>query len=214
MVLTWCADEAIDCLYFLADADDAATVSLAERHQFALVDLRVTLASTVTEGGPACRELDEHGVRPAREADIPALRAIARVSHRDSRFYFDGHFPESRCDALYETWIENSCRGYADAVLVAEVAAQPAGYISCHLTEAGVGQIGLVGVGERAQGRGLGRALVLAALGWFARHHAGEVSVVTQGRNVRAQRLYQRCGFVTQSVQLWYHRWFDARSER
>jgi ribosomal protein S18 acetylase RimI-like enzyme len=35
------------------------------------------------------------------------------------------------------------------------------------------------------------------------------VSVVTQGRNVAAQRLYQRAGFVTASTQLWYHRWLD-----
>ena len=28
------------------------------------------------------------------------------------------------------------------------------------------------------------------------------------GRNLAAQRLYQRSGFVTASLQLWYHRWF------
>jgi hypothetical protein len=37
------------------------------------------------------------------------------------------------------------------------------------------------------------------------------VNVVTQGRNSKAQRLYERCGFLTRSVQLWYHRWFMPR---
>ena len=36
------------------------------------------------------------------------------------------------------------------------------------------------------------------------------VQVVTQGRNVRAQRVYQRCGFVSAQLQLWYHRWFTT----
>jgi hypothetical protein len=31
--------------------------------------------------------------------------------------------------------------------------------------------------------------------------------VVTQARNVPAQRLYQKCGFITRSVELWFHRW-------
>ena len=33
------------------------------------------------------------------------------------------------------------------------------------------------------------------------------IDVVTQGRNYSAQRLYQRCGFITQSTELWYHKW-------
>jgi len=32
--------------------------------------------------------------------------------------------------------------------------------------------------------------------------------VVTQGRNYGAQRMYQRCGFVTRTTELWYHKWF------
>jgi len=36
--------------------------------------------------------------------------------------------------------------------------------------------------------------------------------VVTQGRNLAAQRLYQRNGFVTASLQLWYHRWFPREN--
>jgi ribosomal protein S18 acetylase RimI-like enzyme len=35
-------------------------------------------------------------------------------------------------------------------------------------------------------------------------------TVVTQGRNIASQRLYQKHGFVTQSIQLWYHRWTSA----
>jgi hypothetical protein len=39
---------------------------------------------------------------------------------------------------------------------------------------------------------------------------AQDVAVVTQGRNGAAQRLYQRCGFVTHALDLWYHKWYST----
>jgi len=98
-------------------------------------------------------------------------------------------------------------------VLVAEHDARPAGYISCHLKQDGSGQIGLVGVDDGARNLGLGRQLVQSALGWFREHEAREVTVVTQGNNVAAQRLYQSSGFLTSAVQLWYHLWPARQAE-
>jgi dTDP-4-amino-4,6-dideoxy-D-galactose acyltransferase len=205
--LAWCEMHAIDCLYFLADADDALSTRMVEEHCFNLMDVRMTLELRSLD------TLPDADLRPCIRLcapdDAPALRAIARLGHRDSRFYYDPHFPEAMCDALYEIWIEKSCAGAADAVLVAQDQGQPAGYIACHLDQHHGGQIGLVGVAEAARGRGIGRALVAESLRWFAVHGARQVSVVTQGRNVQAQRLYQHCGFLTRSVQLWYHRWFS-----
>lgn len=204
--LTWSKTHGVDCLYFLAGADDPETVRIAEDHGFRQVDVRVTLRARL-ENAPA--RSPQAVTRAFAAADLPALRALARVSHRDSRFYADPNFPRSRCDDLYETWIDKSCHGYADAVLVAEDAGAAVGYVSCHLTEGDTGQIGLFAVDAAHRGRGLGGALVTAALSWFAARSAGTVTVVTQGRNVAAQRLYQRGGFATDAVQLWYHKWLS-----
>ena len=149
-------------------------------------------------------------VRESQPGDIPGLRSIARISHRDTRFYHDPNFPTARCDTLYETWIERSCQGYADRVLVAEASGQPVGYVSCHLDNATDGRIGLLAVGENARGGGAGRELVRECLRWFAQHSRTRVTVVTQGRNVGAQRFYQKCGFVTGGLKLRYHRWFQS----
>jgi len=207
-IQSWCDSQRIDCLYFLADSADAETVRLAEDAGFHLVDVRVTLgmemAGLAPDSGPAC-------VRPFQPADLPGLRTIARVSHRDSRFYYDKNLPDSLCDSLYETWIENSTQGYAQAVLVGEHQSRPAGYITCHFSAA-TGQIGVFAVAQEAQGRGLGQQLVLSALRWFQQQGASEVTVVTQGRNVRGQRRYQKCGFSTRSVELWYHYWPGLRA--
>jgi dTDP-4-amino-4,6-dideoxy-D-galactose acyltransferase len=203
--LAWCAREKIDCLYFLAAADDAPTVRSAERHGFSLVDLRVTLDIKLQ----ANMQAERQAVREHNAGDRAALRAIARASYRDSRFYFDPNFSDDDCDRLYETWIERSCDGWADAVLVSEHDGEVAGYITCHLDTPGEGHIGLLGVGARAQGHGVGGRLIAGALGWFGERAVQRVTVVTQGRNVRAQRAYQHQGFRTERLQLWYHRWFQ-----
>jgi len=209
-IRNWCEDHRIDCLYFLADSTDAQTSRLAENNSFNLVDIRVTLELTLkAERAPNQARLN---VRGALEQDIPTLKTIARASHRDSRFYYDGNFPTFLCDALYEVWIERSCRGWAKKVLVAEEGGEAVGYISCHLPTPTTGKIGLVGVGQKVQNKGLGKNLVCEALRWFKEQGLESVTVVTQGRNVRAQRLYQRCGFVTRNVEIWFHKWFLDKS--
>jgi ribosomal protein S18 acetylase RimI-like enzyme len=195
----------------LGDAGDPITTRLAESNNFKLVDIRLTLEIQVP--AQCAPDTSSSRIRGFLEQDIPVLRGIAKASHRDSRFYFDGNFPVRLCDELYETWIEKSCRGSAHNVLVAEHEGAPVGYITCHLDGPESGHIGLISVQADIQGKGFGKALVCQATSWFAEQKIKTVHVVTQGRNVRAQRMYQRCGFVTRSVELWYHRWFVEREE-
>jgi ribosomal protein S18 acetylase RimI-like enzyme len=211
-IAAWCSENRVRCLYFLARSDDPATTRLAEDNGFRLVDVRLTFARDPsspiggTEIGHGCPAL----VRTVRPEDLDGLQRIARESHKTTRFYCDSNFPAHLSESLYETWITRSCQGYADRVLIAELDGLPVGYLTCHLDSAqGMGSIGLVGVSSHAQGRRIGQQLVREALTWFAVQGAREVSVVTQGRNLSAQRLYQRAGFLTRSVQLWYHRWYE-----
>lgn len=200
----WARKNQIQCLYFLAEPQ-AETMRLGSELRFQLVDVRLTLEKRLaaeTLGDPSAGS-----VRPFRSSDLPTLRALAGRLHRDSRFFADSRFSEERSQALFETWIEKDAR--EGMVFVAEMDSEPVGYSSCRLRSGGEAQIGLVGVAESAQGRGFGKALVNATLRWCASQSAASVSVVTQGRNVAAQRLYQGCGFLTQSLRLWYHLWLD-----
>jgi dTDP-4-amino-4,6-dideoxy-D-galactose acyltransferase len=205
---TWCEENGVQCLYFLAACDDPVTVRLAEDNGFRLVDIRLTMTRDTASPELGRNESAGVVVRRHTEQDVPQLRRIARISYADSRFCYDRHFSKDRCGALYETWIEKSCRGDADLVLVAELAGEPIGYVTGHREGRAAGRIGLVGVHSGHHGLHAGHALVAGAVEWFAERGVRQVSVVTQGRNVRAQRLYQRCGFITSSVELWYHRWF------
>jgi dTDP-4-amino-4,6-dideoxy-D-galactose acyltransferase len=192
----------VDCLYYLVDASDAPTISHAQRAGFRLVDVRITLDCVLAEA-----ELDER-VRQASAADVARLREIAAYSHRNTRFYADGNFALGRCDELYAHWIERSVEaGFADAVLVRSGPSGVVGYVTCSLGANETGSIGLCGVALEARGEHIGSGLVAAALGWLRQRGMRSASVVTQGNNIAAQRLYQKAGMRTTATALWLHAW-------
>ncbi|MGB8370776.1 MAG: GNAT family N-acetyltransferase [Limisphaerales bacterium] len=208
----WSRSNRIRGLYFLSRADDPVTIQTAGQHGFGLVDIRVTFERVVMNShDPARPDLPAGAsIRPVQPEDLPGLQAMARTGHTETRFFSDSHFPRQRAEDLYSTWITLESQGRAQTVLVAASATnQPLGYVSCHLDSARrAGQIGLAGVSPEVRGRGVGKSLVLAAIDWYRAQGAHEVTVVTQGKNRAAQRLYQQCGFLIRDLQLWYHKWY------
>lgn len=206
-ILQWCTDERIDCLYFLADPASDAALAWVEDAGFRLMDIRATLHCDFRAAQqPGERREATARVAPAKPDDLPALRRIARVSHRDSRFYWDAKL-RAKSDDLFETWIARSCEDYADMVLVAEIDAAAVGYITLDHSSPCDGKIGLFAVGPEARGRGVGQQLVHCGLEWLRSRGATECRVVTQGRNRGALRLYQKAGFRVEDLKLWYHLW-------
>lgn len=209
-ILRWCSSERIDGLYFLADPSSASALAWAEDAGFRLLDIRATLnceLQTVQSSGHAPAAAAQ--VSPFRPGDLPALRRIARVSHRDSRFYWDANL-RHKSDNFFETWIAKSCEDYADMVLVAELKGAAVGYITLDYSSASDSRIGLFAVGPQARGRGIGQQLVRCGLEWLRSQGAAECRVVTQGRNLGALKLYQKVGFRVETLQLWYHLWLSG----
>lgn len=207
-LIEWARSRDVQLVYFLAEPDDPGTLCVARTHRLKLVDIRVTLERDLGSTlGPADPDTGV-AVRRAVDADVPTLSALASEIHTASRFFADPAVPRERASALYAAWIENSVRGeIADDVYVAEIGGVPSAYITGAVGSDGSGSIGLLGVGRGARGRGLGGILVHTMLARFREHGCGRVDVVTQGANIAAQRLYQRCGFLTSSVRIWYHIW-------
>jgi dTDP-4-amino-4,6-dideoxy-D-galactose acyltransferase len=201
----WCAEHEIRCAYLLADAADPATTLLAEDHGFRMVDVRITFAHSL-----------EHPPKPAQPLkvasgdELESLLPLARTSFGDSRFYADPGFPRERVDELYAEWIRASDDGpMGDVVLVAERDGTLAGGITCVRGDES-GEIGLTMVESSARGSGVGSDLVAGALEWLREAGSERVTVQTQARNVGAQRLYERAGFLASRVDIWLHRWFDS----
>jgi undecaprenyl-phosphate 4-deoxy-4-formamido-L-arabinose transferase len=204
----WCREHGIECLYFLSSLDPRSTAA-ADDAGYSLVDVRVTFGITVADHAP--RPVNEGppglSVAPARRDQWEALKEIARVSHGTTRFYFDPNFPDERCGELYEIWLEKQLNGAAKLVLVAELDGEPVGYST--VASATEPHTGLTAVSERVRGRGVGAALVMHRLNWLQEHGVEHFSIITQGRNIPAQRLYRHCGFEPEQHQLWFHKWYS-----
>jgi ribosomal protein S18 acetylase RimI-like enzyme len=233
--------DAVQCLYLLVDAGEPDSIAAAERAGFALTDVRLTLGRDLRAGGesgtgtaartaartaagaaagiPAGTAAGTAGtparIRLARTDDILPLKALARVSHRNTRFHRDTRFDPARSDEMYAVWIERSIAGeLADAVWVVDVDDAPRGYMTIAAGESGgggvgngVAVIGLVAVADEYRGRGYGERLMDAALEWSAARGLARASVVTQGTNPASVRFYERAGFTVSRVELWFHCW-------
>ena len=205
----WCRRTGTSVIYFLAAADDTPTIRAAESAGFRLTEIRMTFDRAVPPA-PQAPPAAPGGltVRAFRESDLPALRDIARASYTDSRFYQDSSFPPEKADEMFDVWTTKLARQAPDGVLVADAGGHVAGYVACERVpaDAALARLTLIAVAASHRGRGAGRALVESALAWAGDRGLTRMELVTHGRNVAAQRLYQRCGFVTRSVHVQYHK--------
>jgi ribosomal protein S18 acetylase RimI-like enzyme len=119
-------------------------------------------------------------LRPASDADIPAVVAVDRVA-------FTPHWWHS----------ENTVRRRAAAAAhfaVAESAGQVVGYAEGEL-RLPIAHLNRIAVHPAHHGCGIGAALLRDALCAFWRQGAEHVSLNTQSDNQESQRLYRRFGF-------------------
>jgi GNAT superfamily N-acetyltransferase len=210
-IYDWSEQNAIDCLYFLANADDTHTIRTAEELDFLLVEIRLNFECWLKDWDPGTRPKTTTGVtvRAARLEDLPALQKIASTAYVDSRYYTDEHFSRDIWQAYYATWVKNSCEGGSEMVLVAEAGDEVLGYTTGTFDhdKTGSGRVELIAVRQDVRKLGVGRELLLCGMDWYSQHNVNYVWLSTQGRNIAMQRMIQKNGFVTRSCQLYFHKW-------
>ena len=128
---------------------------------------------------------DGQGLRDIDTATWSSLVSPAPAPPDDAPFFSDRVGPED--------------------VLVCEVAGDLAGYVGITQdipvpSHEHVLQIGGIAVAPWAQGRGVGQALVEAAVDEARRRGAAKLTLRVLGGNGAARRLYERCGFVVEGV--------------
>lgn len=202
------AREKITLLQYLCNCHDRQSVLTAEAAGYSFVDIRYTLKRIIASD---CPPVDAGAYRFARGtvADIQALREIAKDAYRDSRYYFDSHFDRQKIVDFFQEWAEKGVRGtledYASVLYDGHI---PIAFCTIKKLAPQEAKIGLFGVDSSRRGAGIGTLLLRSVLHQLQNEGCSSVVVVTQGRNYPAQRLYQKCGFVTDKMELWYHKWY------
>lgn len=195
--------DGVRCLYYLISAGDVAALHAALRHGFSPYDIRVEFERRLDAPDPADASV---ALREAELDDERLIVDLAADTVSATRFTRDEHFPRDRIPLLYGEWVRRGLRsGSGRRVLLAEPAA---GFVVCGLaSDESTGSIELIGVDSRFARRGIGRALARRAHAVMVEAGCERATVVTQGDNVPAQRLYQSLGYRTLAVAWWLHRW-------
>ena len=135
------------------------------------------------------------------------LEKLAVQSGAFSRFALDNRFPHEKFIALYKTWIQKSVSGeIANEVLVIRQNNNIAGMVTLSIKNE-VGDIGLIAVDEKFRGKKLGQQLVYDSQRWFIQHGCHTAHVVTQGDNLPACNLYEKCRYQKIKIEFYYHFW-------
>lgn len=191
---------------YLCNCHDDRSVKLAEQEDYHFTDIRLTfdirLRAKQTIGAAP------HRFGAASPADVDHLKQLTESMYKDSRYFYDGHFEIAKLNTFYANWIEKAVHGtFDDECLCLFDGGSPIGFCTIKYLGAASASIGLFGMDARFAGKGLAKTLLSNVFNQLIDKKVEYVTVVTQGRNYAAQRLYQSMGFRTQSTQLWYHKW-------
>lgn len=190
----WAAEQELSC----TDAHNLGGI---------LVDLkttyRVDLQSIELVAGDVSTSVATYSGRQENSV----LESLAIQAGEYSRFAVDPNFSEEKVSALYRVWMNNAIQGIGTKeILVIREKGEIAGMITLGEKE-GSGHIGLLAVDQHFRGARLGGKLVRAAQVWFKNHDYHYCQVVTQGKNLAACALYEKCNFAMSSRRYFYHFW-------
>lgn len=212
LVLNFCAQQDVRLLIARCSTSDLPTAQALEQHGFFLTDTLVYFRRDLQR--PPLPPLRPLKIRPATEADAPAVGKIAQQAFRgyDSHYHADPRLDRAACDALYVDWAERSCRepAVADTVLLAEVENQVAGFLTLKTISATEADGRLYAVLPALQGQGIGQALLITALHWCQEHGLQAMVISTQITNIASQVSWVRVGFIPYQSFYTFHKWFDG----
>jgi len=165
-------------------------VRILEKQGFYLTDIGILLERNMDD-----IERTSIPVREALVDDTATLKEMVKGTFTNSRFYHDPFFKKDEADRVFQAWIENSVKGFADKVFLIG----NEGFITCKVSGT-TGDIPLIGVSTSYRGRGIGTALVLHALKWFKEKGVKNVTVRTQAVNINSIKFYNNLGFKIKAV--------------
>ena len=206
-VFDWCKKEKIRCLYFLANGADSQTLQCAYNIGFKFIDVRIEMKYDFRNVNQT--EAPSLRIKPVNnKRELSCIKALARKSHIDSRFFKDLNFDRTKCEELYEKWIDRDFEQGNILGFFPDEREILKGYITLTMESIDVARIGLIAVEDDYRGLGVGSELLMKTISFSEKLKAKKLVVVTQATNTTALRLYEKAGFRISDVKIWFHKWF------
>jgi len=182
--------------------DDPIDVYIS--HGFKYVDLRMSFQKNVV----SCKRPSNESIWVNPDANCITQKDIHELADGLCLFSRFSQMPieKKRVGHFYRTWLQKALdRQFDNFSMFIRGFDEVVGVITALITNESC-RIGLVAVKERYRGKGYGHMLLEAFESCLFDSGIKYVSVVTEGRNIAAQRLYQKAGFTTYEICMWlYH---------
>jgi len=201
-------EKGIQLVYWCIDSHDSSAQHAASFCRGFLADEKITYIQELKKKYVPLsfpyQDVEGYGSTQANSE----LERIAIEISKSSRFRNDPKLTTEQTHQLYKHWINNACQKIvANIVLVIK---NNTHHIIGMITideKQGRADLSLVGVHPAHQGQGIGKRLVCAATDWSLQHNYEICQVVTQKTNLKAQKLYESCGFNEEKREYFYHFW-------
>ncbi|WP_205454737.1 GNAT family N-acetyltransferase [Clostridium botulinum] len=152
-------------------------------------------------------------IRESTKDDLKTVLAISKDTFKNfSRFHYDENLSNQKADELYEKWIINSFKGYADKILVAENNGEVVGFCTLKNNfvniqgEKACGAI-LAGVSPNARGLGVYKAMINEAIKLGSKlSNVRYIASSTQAQNVFVQRAWSELGLKIYCCKYIFHK--------
>jgi GNAT superfamily N-acetyltransferase len=212
--MDFCRIEHVCFLIARCSTQDLAAAQAMENLGFSLMDTLVYFRRDIQS-----QPLPERRKVPTRHVivpdDVENVRQIAREAFRgyDSHYHADLRLDRAVCDDVYVDWAVRSCsqKDLADEVLIAEEGEESQGFLTLKILETNDGDGRLFAVAPRAQGRGVGQALLVDGLYWCLEQGLQGMVISTQITNRVSQASWVRVGFTPHQSFYTFHKWFDEQ---
>jgi GNAT superfamily N-acetyltransferase len=211
-VMDFCHTRRVRFLIARCSTQDLPAAQSMENLGFSLMDTLVYFRRDLAR--PPMPQRRAVPIRSAGPEDVEAVGRIARQAFQgyDGHYHADARLDRLACDDLYVDWAMRSCsqKDLADEVLIAEPAGKRLGFLTLKRLETGDADGRLYAVAPRAQGRGIGQALLVNGLYWCQEQGLQGMVISTQITNLASQVSWARIGFVPHRSFYTFHKWIEA----
>jgi mycothiol synthase len=195
-------EDAVDAVLVWARGDTGPVRAEAERRGYVADRALLTMSRRLTDLDPGHRALPD-GVRirpfvPGKDdAAWLGVNARAFATHAEQGRWTQADL----ADRLAQPWFDP-----AGFLLAVDTAGELLGFHWTKRHSPQLGEVYVIGLDPSAQGRGLGRTLLLAGLQYLQRTGAETVILYTDEENQGAVRLYEKTGFAITRRQTQFRR--------